>query len=47
MKITDLIGFGMWLGIGLVLYFTFARKRSNLHPGNMPAAELAASKEEE
>ncbi|MEW8975291.1 MAG: amino acid permease, partial [Exiguobacterium sp.] len=47
LKLETWIAFGIWLAIGLVLYFTFARKRSNLHPGNMPVAELAASKEEE
>lgn len=47
LKLETWIAFGIWLAIGLVLYFTFARKSSNLHPGNMPVAELAASKEEQ
>jgi APA family basic amino acid/polyamine antiporter len=47
LKLETWIAFGVWVAIGLVLCFTFARKRSNLHTGNMPVAELAASKEEE
>ncbi len=43
LKLETWIAFFIWLAIGLVLYFAFARKNSNLEPGNMPAAELAAS----
>lgn len=46
LKLETWIAFGIWLVIGLVLYFTFARKSSNLHPGNVGAAEFAASQEE-
>ncbi len=32
LKLETWIAFGIWLAIGLVLYFAFARKSSNLHP---------------
>ncbi|WP_114571343.1 amino acid permease [Exiguobacterium flavidum] len=46
LKIETWIAFFIWFAIGLVLYFAFARRNSNLETGQTPAAEFAPTKED-
>jgi len=46
LKIETWIAFFIWFAIGLVLYFAFARRNSNLATGETPVAELAPKKED-